>query len=276
MYKFSFLLKTQKKLSWSSFKILKYFFILIKAHLTVYENLHDPRFACDIHFVETEKLVKELIEKGYNKKNLIVTGIPMYDSATAQIKELERKRKENSEKNVLFLTHAMYEHGIWTKEQRNSLIKKVIGELSKEENNYDITIKIHPSSEQLSDYESIVHRIDKSIKIVQQGDILEYIVNSDVIVTYSGSSSLVYALMCNKPVIICDFYDLRNDIFIDGKVSIPCKNEKEVIEAIKKVEKKSFIKKEDFEKFTKEYFHKLDGKASERIGNELLKIIENV
>lgn len=276
MYKFSFLLKTQKKLSWSSFKILKYFFILIKAHLTVYENLHDPRFACDIHFVETEKLVKELIEKGYNKENLIVTGIPMYDSATAQIKELERKRKENSEKNVLFLTHAMYEHGIWTKEQRNSLIKKVIGELSKEENNYNITIKIHPSSEQLSDYESIVHRIDKSIKIVQEGDILEYIVNSDVIVTYSGSSSLVYALMCNKPVIICDFYDLRNDIFIDGKVSIPCKNEKEVIEAIKKVEKKSFIKKEDFEKFTKEYFHKLDGKASERIGNELLKIIENV
>tara|TARA_B110000438_G_scaffold41134_1_gene41000 strand:- start:796 stop:2079 length:1284 start_codon:yes stop_codon:yes gene_type:complete len=273
MYKFLFLLKTQKKAGWKFFKILKYIFILIKAHITVYENLHDPRFSCNVHFVETEKLINQLIKKGYNKNNLIVTGIPMYDSAAIEIKKLEKNKINSSKKNVLLLTHAMYEHGIWTKEQRNSLIKKVVRELS-QKGNYNIIIKIHPSSEQLSDYESIVHNIDKSIKIIQHGDILEYIVNSDVIVTYSGSSSLVYALMCNKPIIICDFYNLKNDIFIDGKVSISCKNEKEIVETIENMDKELFVKKEDLEKFTKEYFHKLDGKASERIASELLKIVQ--
>ena len=169
----------------------------------------------------------------------------------------------------------MYEHGIWTKEQRNSLIEKVVSELSKQENNYNIIIKIHPSSEQLTDYESIVHKIDKSIKIVQHGDILEYIVNSDVIITYSGASSLVYALICNKPIIVCDFYDLKNDIFVDGKVVISCKNEKELIKIIENEKKELFIKKDDVDKFKEEYFHKLDGKASERIGIELLKIAKN-
>jgi len=275
MYKLLFLIKTQKKIGWTFFKILKYFFILIKAHMTVYKDVHNPKFACDIHFVETKKLVGELIRKGYDEEKLFVTGIPMYDEATEQIEKFEKSKINSSKKNILFLTHAMYEHGMWTKEQRNSLIRKVVTELSKQENNYNITIKIHPSSEQLSDYESIIHKINKSIKIIQQGDILEYILNADVIVTYSGASSLVYALMCNKPIIICNFYNLRNDIFIDGKVALSCKNEIEVKKTIEKIERGSFIKKEDVEKFIEEYFHKLDGKASERIGNKILKIVQN-
>jgi len=275
MYKLLFLIKTQKKIGWTFFKILKYFFILIKAHMTVYKDVHNPKFACDIHFVETKKLVGELIRKGYDKEKLFVTGIPMYDEATEQIEKFEKSKINSSKKNILFLTHAMYEHGMWTKEQRNSLIRKVVTELSKQENNYNIIIKIHPSSEQLSDYESIIHKINKSIKIIQQGDILEYILNADVIVTYSGASSLVYALMCNKPIIICNFYDLRNDIFIDGKVALSCKNEIEVKKTIEKIERGSFIKKEDVEHFIEEYFHKLDGKASERIGIKILKIVQN-
>ena len=81
--------------------------------------------------------------------------------------------------------------------------------------------------------------------------------------------------MCNKPIIICNFYNLRNDIFIDGKVALSCKNEIEVKKTIEKIERGSFIKKEDVEKFIEEYFHKLDGKASERIGNKILKIVQN-
>ena len=39
--------------------------------------------------------------------------------------------------------------------------------------------------------------------------------------------------------------------------------------------KKIFIKKDDVDKFKEGYFHKLDGKASERIWIELLKIVQN-
>ena len=61
LYKYRFLFNTQRIIGWNIIKIVKYFFILIKAHLTVYKNLHDPRFSCDIHFVETESLVEKLI-----------------------------------------------------------------------------------------------------------------------------------------------------------------------------------------------------------------------
>ena len=81
--------------------------------------------------------------------------------------------------------------------------------------------------------------------------------------------------MSNKPIIICNFYDLRDDIFIDGNVAVSCKNEKEIKKIIEKIEHESLIKNEDIEKFIEEYFHKLDGKASERIGNEILKIVQN-
>ncbi|MCV0399639.1 MAG: CDP-glycerol glycerophosphotransferase family protein [Nitrosarchaeum sp.] len=275
LYKLFFLLKTQKAVGWSFFKILKYFCILVKSHLTVYKNLHNPVFSCDVHFVETEKLLNTLISKGYDKEKLIVTGIPMYDSAAKQIQELEKVKQKNSKTSVLFLTHAMYEHGIWTKEQRDSLVKKVITELSKHKDKLSITVKIHPSSEQLSDYESLIHNIDNSIEIFQKGDILEYIVNSDIIITYSGASSLVYALMCKKPIIVCNFYNLKNDIFVDRKVVLACKNEKEVINSVLDAKNKEFENDQNLKEFIEDYFYRLDGKASERIAKELVRIAKS-
>jgi UDP-N-acetylglucosamine 2-epimerase len=274
LYKFLFLLKTQKKSGWNIFKIIKYFFILIKAHLTIYQDLHDPRFSCDVNFVETQKLVKKLENNGYDKKKLVVTGIPMYDSAIKQIQKFE-KNKKNKKINVLFLTHAMYEHGIWTKNQRNDLVRNVITELTKHKNKFAIKVKIHPSSELISDYESLIHPIDESIEIIQKGDILENIMNSDIIITYSGASSLVYALMGKKPIIVCNFYNLKNDIFVDRKVVTECKSECEVISKIFELNKNKSINEQSINQFIEDYFYKLDGKASERISNEIMKIIRN-
>lgn len=273
LYKFLFLLKTQKKAQWNIFKIWKYFFILIKAHLTVYQDLHDPRFSCDLHFVETEKLIDKLVKKGYDKKKLIVTGIPMYDLAVKQIHEFKNIKKKTDKINVLFLTHAMYEHGIWTKKQRDSLVRNVITELCKYKDRISITVKIHPSSELISDYESLIYPIDRTIEIIQKGNIIERIASSDIIVTYSGASSLVYALISKKPIIVCNFYDLQNDIFVDRKVVTECKNEKEVISKIQELNDNNIINEHDIDNFIEEFFYKLDGKSSERISNEIMKIV---
>ena len=199
----------------------------------------------------------------------------MYDSAISSINKLEKKYTKNKKIKILLLTHAMYEHGIWTKSQRDGLVKKIITELSKHKEEFLTTVKIHPSSELISDYESIIYPIDKSIQIFQKGDILKYIINSDIIITYSGSSSLVYAFMCKKPIIVCNFYDLQNDIFIDRNVVAECKNENEIIKTIQKLKNSNSINEESIKKFTDEFFYKLDGKASERISHEIMNIVNN-
>ena len=79
-----------------------------------------------------------------------------------------------------------------------------------------LTVKIHPSSEVLSDYQNLIHEIDQDIIIHKNGDVMEFINNSDIIITYSGSSSLVYALVSQKPIIVCNFFNLENDLFISS------------------------------------------------------------
>ena len=168
-------------------------------HLSVYTNLYNPKFAVDLHFVETKKLVDTLIKNGFESSSLLPTGIPMYDNVFEILEKIKVKPKTDEKKQVLLLTHAMYEHGFWTREQRDSLIQGIVTEISKRKNEMSLTVKIHPSSELLTDYQKLIHPIDESVAIHKDGDVAEFIKNSDVVIAYSGSSSLVYAIMCKKP-----------------------------------------------------------------------------
>ena len=102
---------------------------------------------------------------------------------------------------------------------------------------------------------------------------MEFINNSDIIITYSGSSSLVYALVSQKPIIVCNFFNLENDLFIEKKLVINCKNISSLIESINKASESNPATKERVDSFHEEFFYKLDGLASERISNKLLDLL---
>ena len=276
LFKYQFVLNTQIAIKTKLSTIVSNFFTHMYYHLSVYTNLYNPMFAVDLHFVETKKLVNTLVENGFKESSLIPTGIPMYDGIFQTLEKIQIKPKTDSKKRILLITHAMYEHGFWTREQRDSLVRDVVTEISKHKDQMSLTVKIHPSSEQIKDYEELIYPIDKSITIHKDGDVAEYIKNSDVIIAYSGSSSLVYALADKKPIIICNFYDLEADLFQEKGVVLECNNKSMIIPSIEKIIRSNPITNEKIDRFIEEFFYKLDGRASERIGNAILNLLKKI
>ena len=274
LFKYLFVLNTQLATKTKLSTIISNFFTHMYYHLSVYTNLYNPKFSVDLHFVETKKLVDTLIKNGFEKTSLIPTGIPMYDDIFERLEKINYDQKTDGKKRVLLLTHAMYEHGFWTRDQRDSLVSGVVSEISKHKNEMSLTVKIHPSSEQIKDYEELIHPIDKSITIHKDGDVAEYIKNSDVVIAYSGSSSLVFALAQKKPIIVCNFYDLEADLFQEKGVVLECKNKSMIIPSIEKIFNSNHITDEKIDRFIEEFFYKLDGRASERIGDAILNLLK--
>ena len=79
IFKYKFVLNTQLAIKTKTPTIIKNFFSHMYYHLSVYTNLYNPKFAVDLHFVETEKLVNTLVKNGFKRSSLVPTGIPMYD-----------------------------------------------------------------------------------------------------------------------------------------------------------------------------------------------------
>ena len=168
----------------------------------------------------------------------------------------------------------MFEHGFWTRSQRDSLVRGIVSEISKQKNEMSLTVKIHPSSELLVDYQELINPIDDAIPIHKDGDVAEFIKNSDVVIAYSGASSLVYAIACQKPIIVCNFYNLETDIFQEKGVVSECKNKSTIVPLIKEVVESNPVTKEKIDDFIEEFFYKLDGRASERIGDTILNLLK--
>ena len=171
LFKYLFVLNTQLATKTKLSTIISNFFTHMYYHLSVYTNLYNPKFSVDLHFVETKKLVETLIKNGFEKTSLIPTGIPMYDDIFERLEKINYDQKTDGKKRVLLLTHAMYEHGFWTRDQRDLLVSGVVSEISKHKNEMSLTVKIHPSSEQIKDYEELIHPIDKSITNNKEGEV---------------------------------------------------------------------------------------------------------
>jgi len=274
LFKYQFVLKTQLAIKMGFLKIIGNFISHMNSHLSIHTNLHNPKFAVDLHFVETKKLIDILVKNGFERSSLVPTGIPMYDDVFERLEKIEVKPKTDGRKKILLVTHAMFEHGFWTRTQRDSLVRGIVSEISKHKNEMSLTVKIHPSSELLIDYQELINPIDDTIPIHKDGDVTEFIKNSDVVISYSGSSSLVHAIACQKPIIVCNFYNLENDIFQEKGVVSECKNKSIIIPLIKEVIESNPVTKEKIDDFIEEFFYKLDGRASERIGDTILNLLK--
>jgi len=277
LYKYLFLLRTQKAVKMNTLKILEDFFTIVKAYLTVMKHLHNPKFAVNLHFVESQTLVESLVRNGFERSSLVVSGIPMYDKVFQKLQELQKSSlKQNDDKiHILLLTHAMYEHGYWTRGQRDRLVKEVVSEAVKYSDEMSLTVKIHPSSEILSEYQHLVNPIDPKIPIHQKGDILDFIFACDIVLAYSTESALFYALVLGKPVIILNFFGLEHDLFLERGLVYECKETSSLISLIKQGVKSNVVNRKKLDDFIEEFLYKLDGRSSERIGNTLLDLSDN-
>ena len=132
----------------------------------------------------------------------------MYDESFKKLKSLKATKNTNKIR-VLLAPQQLYENGLWSKTHQDATIQQIVSKIS-DDSEILLTMKIHPSSVVLSDYEDLVKPINPNLKIAQSGDVFDYLINADVLVSLSAYSTMfVYALVLRKPIILCNFFNKK-------------------------------------------------------------------
>ena len=267
IYKYLFLLKTKLNLKTSIFDTI---FIIWKYILT---DTNNSKYGKNIfQFLENSELFDIQIQSGFNKSNLIISGNPMYDKLFKKFSQ--NKITKNNFTDVLFVPSTLYEHGFWTLKQRDFVLTEIITNIL-QDSTFNLSVKIHPSSSNFNDYESIIHSINPLIPISQKGSIEEFLQDIDVVISSQSSTAEVYALLANKRIVICDFFNSDyEDLFVKQGIAVSCKNPSDIISSIKKAKTLQSYE-ENRKKFINNFLFKWDGKSSERISKYLIEILEN-
>lgn len=272
--RYCFLVKTQNAVGFSLLKKFLFFLFYLKLIFSSHQFPFDPRYSGIRQFLLNERSIEQLTQLGFKKSNLIVTGLPAFDDVFHQLQDFKINKKMNNKTQVLLAPDSLYEHSFWTKNQRDSLIRKLVIEFSKNSQNYNLIVKLHPSYMVLSEYENIIHSINPKISIYQKGSFLEFLKKSDILITFSSlSSTTVHALIAGRPIIICNPYGLDDDPFITNGLATECTNPQQIIDTIKNILSSSYKSEIQRTKFIKNYLYKDDGCASERISNEILNLL---
>ena len=167
-----------------------------------------------------------------------------------------------------------YEHGMWTKKQNEGIFKEIVKKIN-ESNNFILKIKLHPSSQQLSEYEQMLKEINANVEIIQKGDAIEHIIGSEIIISYpTNSTALIFALLCEKPIILCNFSNLDTSSILKRDLAVECKDLEKLNYIINNVLEKNPISEEKIKQFITEFFYKPDGNAGQRVSDAIIKLIE--
>lgn len=216
---------------------------------------------------------KMLLNQGYPKEKIIISGNPNYDfipsliGSNIQNDDYEQLNLAPNKKTIVFGTQPdLYEYSI---EPLSTLIN--LGEKHKD---IQLIIKVHPR-EDSSRYLEFQKKANFPIRIVKKMNIFSVIKLCDIYITFH-STTILDALILGKPVATFNFDNRENPLkFLKTKAIIELKTPKETMELIPKIlEDDSFIL--ELEKYRKEFLfeqiYKIDGNAATRIVNSVIKI----
>ena len=211
---------------------------------------------------------------GYNGK-IEILGMAAVDTVINNCNDEQKKQNvlkhlniNNSKKNILYApTFRDYDLD-------KNIINIPIKELSKLKD-YNIIIRLHPLVRTKVD--KSLFNLDNFINGCNYPDVSDILAITDILIT--DYSSVFYEYMPkNSPIIFYPYdYDkyvaLRGGFYVDYKKELPgpiCYTEKELLNVIKKIDEiyPQYIEKR--RKFNKKYNNLSDGKASERLVNNLI------
>ena len=269
-----FLIRTQLALGWNIFQIMKDIIFFVAVYFPIiYKNPdYMPKFELDRIFVQSNKTIQKLVALGFNKSKLVSTGDPSYDEFFQLLETSKKSNTQRNKKNILILTTILFgESRKNVLSQRRFFVEEIIKAIPR--NEFEIIIKIHPTLENLKDYTNIVEPINSSVNVTQTANLVELILNADIIITPVSGTSAVCALIARKPIIIWNVFNVENDALIQNELALPCKDQKMILEQIRKAE--TWLPNEEkIEQFTREYLHASDGKASERTAVEIVNFLK--
>lgn len=274
IYKFIFLFKTWRacKLNW--LKIIHYFLIIVNWHISN-KPFIDPRFANTLHFLESEILIDRMLKRGFSREKLVITGNPIYDEALKKYSNDKHKRTMDKKIRILFAPIQHYEGGFWTRKERDFTIREIIKTISNHKDEFSLIVKLHPSSQLYDDYESVIHEVDASIPIYQKGGIQDYLDNVDLVVSFSPiGSALIYPLIAQKPLVLCNFIDFKYENKIEEGVAWECKIPSQLIPTIQTALSSYPKYRKNVQEYLRKFIYETDGRASERLCDAITRLVK--
>jgi len=200
----------------------------------------------------------------------------MYDDLFIKKNKLSNKKKTKPVK-ILFVPDPFYEHGDWTKTQRDLIFNQIVQKLSEHKNDFSLKIKIHPAASKIDDYKKLLEKIDSEISIFQNGSIEDFLEDTDLVITYSSlSTGVQYAALMGIPVIICNFFSRHDRIWslTDSKLAIECQNIDKLLSSIKNSLNDNSDLEFNLKNYVEKNLYKDDGKASERMANAIFDLLK--
>ena len=204
--------------------------------------------------------------------NLIGRQI-FYDKAFKRIQQFSHSAGHKT--RILLMTSPVVEHGILPKNERNKIVEEIVKKYLENSNEMELIIKIHPYNENLSEYQEIVRKVNADFEVKKDGDILDYLEKSDVVLTYtSQTTSALFALIAKKPIVICNFYKIHNDRFLDLGLAIECKEPEIIIPSVKNAFSNP-LNNGKIDEYVRDALFKPDGDSGKRVALSLLNFLQN-
>jgi hypothetical protein len=230
---------------------------------------------CDLILVTGKSWKKDLEDKGVKSK-IIITGMVHFDSKIEQIKSLQNQnQKENKKLKIVLLTTPLKEHGLMSTVNWEKIMKDIISSIIPEfEEKCELFIKIHPTSERIHEYRSLINKMGIKIPILQNENLIETLWNADLVIAYGYSGSIIDAVVLKKPILITNFLNLDISNFPHLKEGLATEIKNPII-LRNQIERWEFKKNVDADEFIKKYFHKIDGKSTERTVDAIIELINN-
>jgi len=242
-------------------------------HSIIYDGPLTRGLDSDYMAVEGSALKKRLENYGVPSEKLIVTGRPVYDEIIKtkdkiDVSLFKKFGLDKTKKIVLLATNPYGE------DNARKLVSAVVNAINKFDE-LQLIIKPHPR-ESVDFYQRLLDELNfKNGKAIDY-DTFELIKISELVIVVTSTVGLE-AMLCNKPVISINLFNLPEAVpYVKTGSAIGVYQEDEVEDAIRTVLYNDVVKERLAEArkiFIENHNYKNDGKATERVVNSMLEIL---
>ena len=280
LYKNKFLFKTKNKMNINLYSNIK-----TQIEHIMFNFIGDPkkRFTnlADLNLINNEIWLKKFKEYGIDEKKMVITGNPYWDKYFEIFKKINLSKNQvmHNPIKILILTTPLFEHGFWSKKQRDTIIRKLIGILIKEKD-FLFAFKIHPTSEHLKTYEEFTEKNSKKIKIYQKESLWDIADNYDIVISYGFSMIHTEIAIAGYRMVLCNFDQKFRlmplvDLAIDSGFVKICNNLEELPMQIHDLVNKQIKFNEKFDNEIKKFLYKFDGNSGKRVSEAIQLLLKN-
>jgi len=226
--------------------------------------------------------IKRCLEKiGVDSKKLVITGQPRFDNLVKTATERENicsKYSINSKNKIILFTSQPNHPGAFSGEsERRKAIETVYNLINGVK---DAVLIVKPHPDEKIQYHQSLNLSLHSGKIVLSdkcADIHELIKACDLLITFHSTTALE-AMIANKPVLIINLYGNSMTQYVESGAALQAFSENDAISKINNIFNNKDLRRELENKrkyFITEHAYNLDGKASERVINLMLNMMNN-